>query len=223
MVNSDLITTVQKYLDDVEGADADTTSVIRALRLATLELAAMPIVKHRLFPTTYSTITLADGVTSYALASDYNYNISSVVYDSAANIGSQRELEYISNEKIFDYQQDLGASLDYFSVKGANLIIAGTPGSSDVGKTLTVTYSGLPDVTLIANDAVETTLGRKYPHVLIDMAIVRFLLTEPDLAPVADRYQKMVDDHKESIRQELETVSATGEFSTEDIGPTYGL
>lgn len=218
MLNSDLITTIQKYLDDVEGADADTPSVVKALRLATLELAAMPIVKHRLLPVTTSTTTLVDGEASYTLASDYNYNVSQVIYDSGANVSSQRELEYVTNTHMDDIQSTSGADIQYYTLKGNKIIVGGIPSAAEAGKTLSITYAGLPDVTLIQNDSAETLLGKKYPHVLIDMAIVRFLLTEPDLAPVADRYLKMVDEHKENIRQELETVSATGEFDGDVTG-----
>lgn len=221
MVNSDLITTIQKYLDDVEGADADTPSVVKALRLATLELAAMPIVKHRLCPASTSTTTLVDGTSTYSLASDYNYNVSQVIYDSEANIGSQRELEYVTNTQMDDIQQSYGADIEYYTLSGTNIILGGIPSAGEAGKKLTIKYAGLPDVTLIQNDSVETLLGKKYPHVLIDMSIVRFLLTEPDLAPVADRYKTMVDEHKENIRQELETVSATGEFDGDVTGFRY--
>lgn len=193
--------------------------MINALRLATLELSSIPIVKNRLFPTTSTTIDLEEGVTEYDLPDDYNYNINSVTYDSSANISSQRDLAYGTSEEIFSDLQDLGASVERYTVRGTKLIIAGTPSSGEVGKLLKITYAELPDVSLIQNDGTETLLGKKYPHVLIDMAIRRFLLTEPDLAPVADRYQQLVDGHKEDIRQELETVSARGEFAGDTVGP----
>jgi hypothetical protein len=215
MTTQTILTTVQKYLDDVEGADADTTSVLTALRLATLELSSLPIVKDRLFPQTSSTIELVEDDTEYALPSNYNYNVSRVTYDTDANIGSQVDLRPLVESDILEYQQGLGASIENYSVRGTNLIIAGTPGANEAGKVLTVHYAELPDITLIQNDSTETLLGTKYPHVLIDMAIRRFLLTEPDLAPVADRYETLVEKHKESIRQELETVTAEGPFSNE--------
>lgn len=181
--------------------------------MATLELSGIPIVKHRLFPQTSSTITLVDGTTSYALPTNYNYNISEVIYDSGSSLGSQRTLDMMTNSQLFAQRQDNGAYVDGVSVRGTNLILNGTPTSAEAGKTLTITYSEMPDITLIQNDGTETLLGKKYPHVLIDMAVRRFLLLDADLAGVYDRYKGLVDEHKEEIRQELETVQSEGDFT----------
>lgn len=215
MTTQTIISTVQKYLDDVEGADADTTSVLTALRLATLELSSMPIVKDRIFPQVSSTIELVDGETEYALPDNYNYNVSRVTYDSASNLGSHVDLRPITESGLLEYQQNLGAGIENYLIRGTNIVLAGTPGPTEDGKFLTIYYAELPDIDLIQNDSTETLLGKKYPHVLIDMAIRRFLLTEPDLAPVADRYEALVEKHKEGIRQELETVTAEGAWNHE--------
>lgn len=218
MTYQNIIAQIQKYLDDVEGADADSNSVIKALQLATLELSGMPIVKERLFPETSSSLTLVAAQSEYTLPTDYNFNINRAVYDSAATVGTQRDLHQIPLNRLLDYQQDLGASVEYYTLRGNTLITAGIPTSNEAGKIIKLYYSELPDVSLITNDATETLLSKKYPHVLIDMAIVRFLLTEPDLAPVADRYEQKVEKHQEAMRQELETVTALGPYD-QDVPP----
>lgn len=217
MTNQAILTSVQKYLDDVEGADADSASVLQALRLATLELSAIPVVKHRLFPQSSSTITLVSGTTDYALPTLYNYNVSQVIYDSAADISTQRRLDALTTAQVFRNRQGNGAYIDGYTVRGTNLLLNGTPGTNEAGKTLKVDYSEMPDITLIQNDSTETLLGKKYPHVLIDMSVRRFLLLDQDLVGVFDRYEKMVEGHIENIKQEMETVTTEGEF-TQDFG-----
>lgn len=215
MTNQTIVTTIQKYLDDIEGADANTTSVLTAVKFAVIELSGMSIIKEKLFPQTSTAISLIEGQTEYSLPSNYNYNLAQVIYDSAAAVGAQRELLQTNYNDMFKHWESLGASIENFSLRGTNLVIAGTPSSAETGKVLKIHYSEMPDVDLIMNDNTETILGKKYPHVLVDMAIRRFLLTEPDLAPVADRYDRFVERHKEDIRQELETVTSQGEFEME--------
>lgn len=201
MINSDLIRTVQKRLDDVSssasGVDYDTTSVINELQLAYNEVASQPAAKLYIFPTENTSLTVtangSNGQDEYTLPTDHNFMIERVLYDSTAT--TPTNLRYVHPDELQSRRSELGAGVTYYSTRGNKLYLAGTPQSGDVGKTIKLWYATRPET--IANDGVETILGKYCPHLLIHKAAGNLALSDDELVRVSDsflaQYEKGLD------------------------------
>lgn len=174
--------------------------------MASRFISSHPTIKRYLFPDTSTSITLSSGEDTYALPSDYSYQIHRVVYDPSST--ASRELGWIPLEKVHGFQNSVGQVL-YYHPRGTDIILADVPAAADAGKTLQVLYAQ-KDGSYV-NDATETTLGARYPHLLVNKVVYELSVTEQDgeIAAVNDRIGKAFEQGMEQAIQELSQSGTT--------------
>lgn len=214
MINSDLIATIQKRLDD-DGTEFDAPSVLRELRNAGNQLAQDEIIRDALLPEVDTTsITLVGDTDNYALPSNYNHKVHRVVLNPASV--NSRKLMPVSLEELYDQQYNYQGSLNYYSIRGNRIYFAGVPSATDVGAVIQIWYAKKDDD--YQNNGAETQIGKHIPHILMDLVCHNLLLTSPDLAGIADRKYTTYEKALERAHAALDNPSGEPRFveSTSD-------
>lgn len=194
MVNTSIISRVQFRLDDPTGRNYTSVVVVDELTLASKEISSHRTFDKYLFRNT-GTFTLTSGTDTYDLPTqftDYGGVVHQVVWKVGSDPASDTsvKLQYIPPEQIYDYQYQTGGSVGYYSLIGKKMVFAGVPDADDSSVSVKVWYT-CNDGTYAA-DGNETTLGKEFPHLLINKCVYELAVSEQDgeISASADRAYK---------------------------------
>lgn len=98
---------------------------------------------------------------------------------------------------------------------GTKMVFAGVPAAADSAVTIKVFYT-CTDGTYTAGGSEETTLGKRFPHLLVNKVSYELSMSEQDgeIASSADRYGRAYD---RGFEQALQTLSRGGTTETKFI------
>lgn len=212
MTNNDLVSTISARLDDVDQEEFSTGVILRELRIAVVELGHDPLIRHVLFPSESTSISLVSGTAEYTLPTDNANWIERVEY-KYTDTANNRELRYVSRDEIFNQQEELGGEVQYYTIRGTKIVFAGIPDSDDAGVGVKIWYSARPTEASVALDDNETTLSRHFPELLVARVCSRLVMTDPDLAGLHDRLK---NEYDECFRRAIESLEEQG-----TQGPRY--
>lgn len=153
---------------------------------------------------------LTSGTDTYDLDTkftDYGGAVHEVVWGTVTDPGTDtsEKLQYVEPDRIYDYQYNTSGLLGYYTIVGTKIIFAGVPAAADSGVSIRVRYT-CTDGTYTAAGSEETTLGKRYPHLLVNKVSYELAMSEQDaeISSAADRYGKA---YERGFDQALQTLS----------------